>query len=180
MWCRGSNSRGQLGDGTTTLRTSPVRVGGLSGARAVDAGWRHTCAVVDTGEAVCWGGGEVGGLGDGGDRDSVHSLRVAELRTVDALAVGGNISCAGEEGTRFCWGLNHDGQLGDGTRESHSVPVRVQGLMFVADIDIASELTCGLRTDGAVFCWGSNAHGRLGSPEGTGDSLTPVRVNGLP
>jgi alpha-tubulin suppressor-like RCC1 family protein len=63
--CWGSNWAGQLGDGTTTDRHTPVTVQGVTGATAIAAGSAHTCAVVAGGEVRCWGTNTSGQLGDG-------------------------------------------------------------------------------------------------------------------
>lgn len=44
-WTWGLNDYGQLGDGTTTDRSSPVQVNGLSGATGLAAGEHHSMAV---------------------------------------------------------------------------------------------------------------------------------------
>ena len=41
----GANTYGQLGDGTTTRRTSPVAVPGLSGVETVTAGRAYSAAL---------------------------------------------------------------------------------------------------------------------------------------
>jgi alpha-tubulin suppressor-like RCC1 family protein len=64
--CWGSNNAGQLGDGSTTNRSVPVDVVGLSaGVRAVSAGGYFACAVTAAGAVQCWGLNVVGQLGDG-------------------------------------------------------------------------------------------------------------------
>ena len=63
--CWGSNSGGQLGDGTLIHRRTPMSVTGLTGATALAAGLQHTCALVAEGQVKCWGNNWHGQLGDG-------------------------------------------------------------------------------------------------------------------
>ena len=66
VWCWGANDHGELGDGTTEDRATPVRVTTLSaGATELAAGYDHTCAVLDGGSLSCWGYNYAGQLGDG-------------------------------------------------------------------------------------------------------------------
>src|SRR6266542_3440000 len=53
LWAWGSNLYGQLGDGTTTDRYSPVQIG--SGFASVAAGWDFTVAVKADGTLWAWG-----------------------------------------------------------------------------------------------------------------------------
>jgi hypothetical protein len=54
------------GDGANTNSLSPVAVFGLAqGVKAVAAGHRHTCALMETGEVKCWGENASDGVGDG-------------------------------------------------------------------------------------------------------------------
>jgi alpha-tubulin suppressor-like RCC1 family protein len=45
-WTWGGNDFGELGDGTTANRTTPVAVAGLAGVAAVTAGRAYTAALV--------------------------------------------------------------------------------------------------------------------------------------
>ncbi len=57
VYCWGANDQGQLGDGSTSESTRPVRARGLPAARSVDADDQTTCALTQAGEVYCWGEG---------------------------------------------------------------------------------------------------------------------------
>ena len=80
--CWGRNTVGQVGDGTTTRRPDPVRLTGITdavdisvspGSRAVGA---HACALHQRGSVSCWGGNDLGQLGDGTLDDGLTPGRV--------------------------------------------------------------------------------------------------------
>jgi len=64
--CWGDNRHGQLGDGTTMNRNTPVDVFGLgSGIKDMSVGENHACALAVDGWLMCWGFNGTGQLGDG-------------------------------------------------------------------------------------------------------------------
>ncbi|NPC78033.1 hypothetical protein HPC49_07175 [Pyxidicoccus fallax] len=65
VWAWGRNGSGQFGDGTTTHRSTPVQVQGLTGVTALAAGSSHTVARKQDGTAWAWGLNTDGQLGDG-------------------------------------------------------------------------------------------------------------------
>jgi alpha-tubulin suppressor-like RCC1 family protein len=134
----GSNTRGQLGDGTQTSRATPVDVTGLtSGVARISAGqgfsvsffgWSipmgHACAVTNAGAVKCWGSNRCSQLGTPG------------------------------------------GACGPSDDQFATTPQDVSGLGGgVSDVAAGAYFTCALMsTDGAVKCWGVSSTAWPGSP----------------
>ena len=166
VYCWGHNSLGQLGDGSTTTRLTPVAVSGLSsGVMAIAAGGNHTCALTLEGHIRCWGYNAAGQLGDGSYVQRSTQVAVTGLnQTVAAISASFSHTCAlTTSGGVWCWGTNHMGQLGDGTTTESSRPVPVVGLgSGVRAIATGHLHTCALTNEGIVQCWGYSPDGQLG------------------
>jgi alpha-tubulin suppressor-like RCC1 family protein len=83
LWSWGDNSSGQLGDGTTTGRSSAVQVSGLIGAISIAAGGKETFAVRGDGVVVAWGENGSGQLGDGTTTNRSTPVVVSGVATID-------------------------------------------------------------------------------------------------
>ncbi|NBU56113.1 MAG: hypothetical protein EBS22_07800, partial [Acidimicrobiia bacterium] len=130
--CWGSNSYGQLGDGTLTSRKTPGDVSGLtSGVVAVSAGFEHSCAALATGSVKCWGydsNGQVGSGSPGSSARVTSPVTVANVSGAVGVTTGKLHSCAlTATGVVKCWG--RDDLLGTGnTAGVASGAVDVSGL----------------------------------------------------
>lgn len=128
--CWGDNGVGQLGDGTTMLRRTPVEVAGRGfGVSAIAAGCNHTCAIV-SGDVYCWGENRAFQLGDTTNKSRTKSTKVVGLdRGIISVEAGGEHTCAlTASGAPRCWGSNAYGRLGDGTNAPAPRAVSVVGL----------------------------------------------------
>lgn len=133
--CLGRNRYGEVGDGTTTQRTSPVPVAGVStGATSLALGSFHSCVISDsptgvTGGVECWGRNDTGQLGNGNVSSYVTAATVKNLSSAIQVAPGDAHTCAlTSAGQVMCWGDSSSGQLGNGDTTSSPTPVAVTGM----------------------------------------------------
>jgi alpha-tubulin suppressor-like RCC1 family protein len=179
--CWGANYHGQLGDGSTQRRLTPVDVMGLDGQVVALSAMLHTCAITTDNRALCWGRNDDGEVGDGTTITRTLPVAVTGLDAdIVAIAPGIFYTCAlTAAGGVKCWGDNRYGQLGDSTTENRLSPVDVVGLTDVVAIATDELHTCALTATGSVKCWGGNDYGQLGNGVTGGRQLTPVDVVGL-
>ncbi|TPV92606.1 MAG: hypothetical protein B7733_24870 [Myxococcales bacterium FL481] len=150
-----------------------IDVGGQ--VRAIAAGARHTCALLDAGTVRCWGEGEWGKLGYGttdaiGDDEAPAAAGDVEVgEPVEQVVAGEDHTCALlESGNVRCWGRGDHGRLGYGD-EAHIGDDELPS--DAGNVDVGGEVirlaaghehTCAVLSTGAVRCWGRSAHGKLG------------------
>ena len=129
VMCWGSNSDGQIGDGTTTDRLIPVIVAGLTNVKSISAGQKHTCTALDNGSAKCWGSNSNGRLGDGTTAERLIPVIVAGLTNVKSISCGQKHTCTAlDNGSAVCWGSNSNGQLGNGSTTNSATASNVLNL----------------------------------------------------
>ena len=189
--CWGYNGEGQLGNGSKTNSSIPVRVSGIATATLVGAGgstWENgllsgssSCALLAGGTVDCWGYNDDGELGNGTTTDSSTPVQASGIVNASSITAGGFHACAVlSAGTVKCWGDNEVGQLGNGTttKGSTPTPVQVSGITNATHVSAGYAHTCALLAGGTVECWGLNDSGQLGNGTKT-NSSTPIEVSGI-
>ncbi|MEC8340449.1 MAG: putative Ig domain-containing protein, partial [Candidatus Thermoplasmatota archaeon] len=121
--CWGNGANGKLGTGSTSGQNTPTSTSGSFGsgryAVAIDAGYQHTCVILDNGALTCWGDDSNGQLGNGATTGTKSSLQSATVnlgagRTAISLSAGGKHTCAQLDNDELmCWGHRGSGQVGD-------------------------------------------------------------------
>jgi alpha-tubulin suppressor-like RCC1 family protein len=149
LYCWGHNGFGQLGDNTTTNRSTPVPVLSpeddtqpMTGVLAATAGAGHTCAILDrTGRPTfCWGQNSYGQLGHKTDDDPSSpaghdpTLMVPSTRPL-----------------RVQYDANADPSVDD-----------PQDLAGARTVSAGANHTCVTLDGGGIDCWGQNGEGQLG------------------
>lgn len=137
----GLNSQGQLGDGTTKKRKTPVYVadvgvsGGFPSAVEVVAGASHSLALLSDGRVVAWGANGSGQLGDGTTENRSVPVYVKGVGGSGLLESAVRLGTTGVSdhslallsgGRLVAWGCNSSGQLGDGIGQDRTHPVLVR------------------------------------------------------
>ncbi|MEI7620912.1 MAG: fibronectin type III domain-containing protein [Candidatus Moraniibacteriota bacterium] len=190
VWAWGNNGFGQLGDGTSISRFTPVQVLGLTNVLAVAAGYNHSLALKNDGTVWAWGWNAYSQLGDG--TQSIRNLPVQVkasatpgdyLQNVSAISLGDTHSLAlKNDGTVFAWGGNGRGQIGIGYVNSMQVyPQQIKDaigsgfLTGVSAISAGGYYSLALLTGGTVWSWGANDQGQLGDYSSV-DRILPVQV----
>lgn len=165
VFCWGNNKYGQIGDGSTTSRNTPVKVDALGeNVVQVSAGYTHTCALLTDGTIKCWGQNNHNQLGIACSlKQCINPVPVPQVENAVSVTAGVSHTCAVLiDGSVKCWGENHHNQLGTGASASRIRPSPVNKIKNVARLETGNFHSCALLTNDSVKCWGSNTLGQLG------------------
>jgi alpha-tubulin suppressor-like RCC1 family protein len=218
--CWGNNGSGQLGqehdvtlgdtanemgDFLPTIDLGPGRT-----ALAVEAGFDHTCVLLDTEIVKCFGENASGqlGLGDDEDRGDDANEMGSQLDQVlmgislssPTLGDAGSAHSCALLGTQLkCWGENANGELGIGADDDRGdgpnemfLDLQAADLgsgVHAVQVSTGWNFTCALLDDDRVKCWGANAFGQLGvgdrsirgrADDEMGDALPYVELGEAP
>ena len=190
----GENADGQLGDGSTDYKTTPIDITANftlevdETITGIYLGYWHSSALTSKGRVFTWGQNGSGYLGDGTtnnrylptDITAEFNLEVGEIIILLSL---GNIHSAAlsSSGRIFTWGANTKGILGDGTENSSYTPLDISHQFTfvenesIIDISLGAFHSSVLTSTGRLFTWGDNQKGQLGDGLTIG-IFTPTEV----
>ena len=178
--CWGWDDYGQLGDGGTNTATNApsstaIDLGTGRTAVAMSTGETHTCAILDNGEAKCWGRDLFGQLGDGGSNTATN----APSSTAIDLGTGRTMAVSERD-------LDGDGVLNifdstpytPTTNPSNPLPQRnvpgfQEGSIFTNQtLASGGSHTCAILDNGSVSCWGLGTTGQIGDETFTSRNIS--------
>jgi predicted flap endonuclease-1-like 5' DNA nuclease/alpha-tubulin suppressor-like RCC1 family protein len=198
MKCWGLNQVGELGialppgaSGIENPSSTAINLGTNRTAVAMDAGLRHTCAILDNGDLKCWGMDDDGQLGNGPSGGALYAppstpitlgtMFVNGFRTAVAVSTGERHTCAIlDNGELKCWGSDSYGQGGNGPGTSSDItspynrnPINLGTGRTAIAVSAGYHHTCAILDNGDLKCWGRDNHGQLGDGGSNSDTSAP-------
>lgn len=179
-----------IGDDETPRLAGNVNLG--EGLLQGSLGFAHSCAILASKNAKCWGRGFLLGYGGDitiGDDETPAAVGYLELGgPVKQLSINHSSCALLESGQVKCWGDNHYGQLGYGHKQFIGEDTSIKNLGPVDLGEKATQIslgvfhTCAVMASGNVKCWGSHGFGKLGlgNSDDIGDDETPASVGYVP
>jgi alpha-tubulin suppressor-like RCC1 family protein len=174
LWAWGGNHFGQLGDGTTTDRHSPVQIGTAMNWREISAGVMHTLAIKTDGTLWAWGYNHAGQLGDGTSSNRLTPVQIGTSADWKQVSAGRYHSIGIKtDGTLWAWGFNYSDV------PYYYSPVQISVATNWKEVSASASHSLAVRTDGTLWAWGNNFYGQLGTGITNQYNSIPTQVPGI-
>ncbi|SHO52048.1 RCC1 domain-containing protein [Anaerocolumna xylanovorans] len=170
LWAWGCNPDGELGDGTTIDRFSPVYI--MSGVSKIGTGPCQSYAIKNDGTVWSWGYNGTGVLGDG----TLGNSKLSPVQMIGATDVkyitGGHYHTIVLKNDGTVWGCGYDryGELGEGiicngnNSNVKTTLIQLSGISGAKTVAAGvDEFTVVSLQDGSVWGCGLNNYGQLGN-----------------
>lgn len=185
LWAWGSNTKGQLGNGSveTLPQLSPLKIG-------VDSDWvkvfshRSTSyGIKSNGTLWSWGNGYqpvLGYIGTAIERRSPHQIGYSAWKSVSPHYT--TVMAVKNDGTLWVWGANTDNSFtayyGNGIEDPNDYannPTQIGNDTDWQSVSTGQYEFKALKTDGTIWGWGQNYAGRVGDGTTT-PKYVPVQI----
>jgi len=175
LWAWGNNAFGQVGDGTRTDQSSPIKI--MDSVVSVSTSsifhWHdeqaHTLAIKTDGSLWAWGSNGYGQLGDGANIDNPSPVKIMD----DTIAVSAGAShsmAISSDGSLWAWG---SWSLTGSTVRSRQSRTKIMN--DVIAISAGEVHSLALQNDGSLWTWGDNSNGQLGYDKDVFNA-SPVKI----
>jgi alpha-tubulin suppressor-like RCC1 family protein len=175
LWGWGYNGYGQIGDNTTTNKSSPIQIGADTTWSSIDAGGPNILALKQNGTMWTWGRNNNANLGLGDTENRSVPTQIGALTTWSKVSAGATHGAAIKSGQLWTWGQNNLGQLGLGNTTNQSNPTQVGTDTDWLQVSAGGYLCAAIKTTGTLWAWGYNDRGQLGQGDTTNRS-SPVQI----
>jgi alpha-tubulin suppressor-like RCC1 family protein len=177
LWGWGSQTYGQLGDGTSVSRSSPIQIRSDLSLRNIFVGVNSAFTIDTTGKL--YSSGDTSNYGAGYDFSQKSSVQIGTLSNWKSFSAGGSHTIAiSQSGSLWAFGLNNVGQLGDGTVVNKNSPVQIGTLNTWVSASCGPSHTIAMKSDGTMWSWGLNSTNALGDLTSNNKS-SPVQIGTL-
>ena len=172
---------GNLGDGFSVDRSSPVHVGALRTWLIPSAMYQQAMCTKSDGTLWSWGrnsgyGAGALGLGDFVDRSSPVQIGALTTWLTPCMAYTHGM-CVKTDGTLWLWGKNNYGQLGFNNTTDTNSPVQLGNITTWSQPTSRGQYSFCTRTDNTLWSWGQNTSGQMGTND-TIERSSPVQLGG--
>ena len=183
LWAWGDNTYGQLGQGDTTPRSSPIQVGIETSWKSISiAAYGNSVGVINNkGFLFAWGDNTYGQLGAQDRNHRSYPQGIGAITDFwNQLSFNESTSYAIKtDGTLWAWGRNSNGELGNGVNIlPRSSPGQIGSLTNWKQISGGGAAALAVKTDGTLWGWGANGSGQLGLGN-TLNRSSPTQVGAL-
>lgn len=177
LWAWGLNDFGQVGDGTTNNRWSPVQISSATNWVAIATGKNFSVGLQSDGTLWTWGNNNSGQLANGSFSRASVPTRAGTASDWKAIACGrSHTLLIKNNGTLWVCGDNYYGQLGDGTNTNRNTPTQIGTAANWVAVAGGNFHSLALQSDGEVYGWGVNSDGQLGDGTTT-NTTSPTHIN---
>ena len=166
----GENAHGELGDGSTSRRSSLVQT--AENVIAADTAWQITAVLKEDHSLWMAGSNDAGQFGSGTGEGSSDFIRVMD--GVKQVSTGWKATAViKEDDTLWSFGYNDSGQLGNGSTQDQPSPVLI--MEDVRSVSAGWKELAIVKNDGSLYTCGRNDCGQLGDGT-TQDYAEPQKI----